>query len=66
MISASESIVTLDIVQRINIQRLRGLGGGRKLRRDEYLMRGSAVVGEEDDDGSNRGNPIIDWCDRLA
>ena len=57
-----ELLNDMDVVQRINIQRL-------WLRRDGYLMRGSTEVGEEDDlvsvGRANRGSPAIDWCDQL-
>ena len=49
-----ELLNDMDVVQRINIQRLRWLGHVVRMEedapgRDGYLMRGSAEVGEEDD-----------------
>ena len=49
-----ELLNDMDVMQRINIQQLLWLGHvvrmwRRMLRRDGYLMRGSAEVGEEDD-----------------
>ena len=63
-----EILNDIDVVQRINIQQLRWLSHAfvwrRMPRRDGYLMRGSAEVGEEDDQIIE--DQIIDWCNQLA
>ena len=58
----------MNVVQRINIQRLRWLGHVVRVEEDAPAKRvfDEEICGSRRRGKPNRGSPLIDWCNQLA
>ena len=72
----NELLNAIDVVQRINIQRLRWLGHVVRMEEDAparqlfdaggYLRKSAKSMTLHPLERSNQGSPVIDWCNQLV